>query len=680
MTTEQGIFTRTLCPLIAVVLCGALTTVACGEVDHPGSATLAHFSVPREGMETEFSTLPWPNDIRLDPDGTVNLRGFPADSPIVEKYLEVIDASVVGWGISAGIFFRFDGPLDQSTLPATAADSLTGAATAYLVDIDPFSPDYGRRQPVQVRFRQEAGNFIGPNHLVLLPVAGYALRPKTTYAALLTRNIRDARGRPLRRDMDLVKVLSGTPQEDPVLSAAWEAYGPLRRYLADKGIATSSLVNAAVFTTQAILDDMLALREAVYRDMPAPDPMPEDLAHTASASDFHVYEGTLEAPIYQAGEAPYSRDGGGLVFDDHGRPVLQRTERVRFALSVPRGPMPAAGWPVVLYAHGTGGSFRTHINGREAGDLARIEDGQELLGSAAVIGIDQVHHGTRCGDSTCVPEISFFNFQNPVAGRDNVRQGALDNVQLLRLVEAMDVPLGPSTGEPLRFDPQRILFMGHSQGGLTGPPFLAVEPRVPLAVLSGAGGNMILSLLQKENPVSIPQLLELILNETDGMDEFHPVLSLIQLFIEPADPVSYGRYLIREPPPGVIPKHIYLSQGLIDSYTPPDTTEALAVAAGLDLVEPWLEPTHRLALRLLMDAPSPADVDPEILAGFAPLARPLAGNLLEGTVTGVMLQYHAWGTTDGHFVIYYNPEAKRDYRLFVGSFLSTGLPSVTSSP
>jgi len=644
-------------------------TGGCGEVHEPGSAAVAYFVVPRGEATTPaegatppaFTTLPWPNDIRLDPDGTVNLRGFPTPSSLVDKYVRTIDDNTRGWGTSAGVFFRFSAPLDPASLPASSAESLREDASVFLVNIDPTSPGYARRTPIHARFEAEAGTFIGENHLVLLPVPGWVLRPGTTYAAILTRDLRDAGGRPLRRDLDFVTVLSESETDDAFVLQAQQAYAPLRAYLAEQGRPTQEVLNAAVFTTQRIVQELLALREAVYEDLPAPDPEPADLAYAGSEPGVHVYAGTFEAPIYQAGEPPYTREGGNLAFDDQGRPVLQRTERVRFSLTVPRGEMPPGGWPVVLYAHGTGGDYLTHVT-REGLDLGAIYRDGEVIAQAAMIGIDQVLHGTRCGEGACNPELDFFNFQNPVAARDNVRQGALDNVQLLRLVEALDVAAAPYTGQALRFDPHRILFMGHSQGGLTGTPFLAVEPKVKLAVLSGTGGNMIRSILEKTEPVSIPEVVAIMLGETEGLDEYHPVLSLIQLFIEVADPVNYGRYLVREPVDGANPKHVFLSQGLVDSFTPPVLTEALAVAAGLDLVEPWLEPTPRLELR----------------DGFAPFARPVSLNLEgdAGAVTGVMLQYPQWGRVDGHFVLFTQPEGNRDYRQFVGSYLQEGEPRI----
>ena len=114
---------------------------------------------------------------------------------------------------------------------------------------------------------------------------------------------------------------------------------------------------------------------------------------------------------------------------------------------------------------------------------------------------------------------------------------------------------------------------------------------------------------------------------------------------------GYGRYFIHEPLEGCEPKHIFLSQGWTDNYTPPVLTEALAVATGLELVWPWLEPLPRLVLGGQSDA----------------LSRPVSGNLNGGSITGVLLQYLAWGSADGHYVVDDNPNANLDYRHFLGT-------------
>jgi len=127
-----------------------------------------------------------------------------------------------------------------------------------------------------------------------------------------------------------------------------------------------------------------------------------------------------------------------------GKPVLQRMETVRVALSVPDGAVPATGWPTVLYAHGTGGSYRSFVNDGSARRFAAE--------GFAVMGTDQIMNGTRIPDGDS-PELSFYNFQNPLAGRDNSRQGRPDTFQLVRLrcTAALDgLPPNPGAAGPIR--------------------------------------------------------------------------------------------------------------------------------------------------------------------------------------------------------------------------------------
>ena len=114
-----------------------------------------------------------------------------------------------------------------------------------------------------------------------------------------------------------------------------------------------------------------------------------------------------------------------------GQPVVHGRYDARFALTVPRTTMPEAGYPIVLYAHGTGGDYRSFI---DDGTARRLADA-----GFAVMGIDQIHHGARNPTSSS-PELLFFNIQNPDAARDNNRQSALDIVQQARVVPALITP------------------------------------------------------------------------------------------------------------------------------------------------------------------------------------------------------------------------------------------------
>ena len=57
-----------------------------------------------------------------------------------------------------------------------------------------------------------------------------------------------------------------------------------------------------------------------------------------------------------------------------GKPAPVRTESLRVAITVPEGPMPAGGWPVVLYAHGTGGSYLSFVSDGTASRLSVVQD------------------------------------------------------------------------------------------------------------------------------------------------------------------------------------------------------------------------------------------------------------------------------------------------------------------
>ena len=134
-------------------------------------------------------------------------------------------------------------------------------------------------------------------------------------------------------------------------------------------------------------------------------------------------------PIYQAGTAPYETPAqGGGIAETGGVPAPVRTEEVCFALTIPKGgSTPAAGWPLVVYHHGTGGSMRSFISD---GVAAKLASGAT---PAAVLGFDAVEHGARKGGSTKKSDDLVFNPLNPRAARDNFLQGAVDILQALRV-------------------------------------------------------------------------------------------------------------------------------------------------------------------------------------------------------------------------------------------------------
>ena len=613
----------------------------------PGSAEISVlFEVPRGAPPPSgFYALPYPNDIRVDADGRIDLADHERPNPIVELYLDAIASDQRGFSLNAPVLLRFDGAVDPATLPSDPIAATTDDASVYLVIVDPDSPRYGERWPIRLRFEASDGETIGANWLSALPFPGYPLAEATTYALVVTRRVAAAGGSAVGPAVDFEALMADAAPADAGLARAHQIYAPLRAYLDEAGgDERADVAGAAVFTTQDATSIMGAIRDVIYRDVAAP--VARDMT-LVTETGLARYDGVYDAPIFQRGTIPYARieDGGDIVVDENGDPILQQMVELRFALTVPLGAPPATGWPVVVYAHGTGGSYQSFINNGTAAALAAE--------GIAAISIDQTLHGPRNPGGS--PEIDFFNFQNPLAARDNTLQGALDDFQLVRLVTGFDFT-DTANGREIRFDAEKIFFFGHSQGGLTGVPFVAHEPLVKAAVFSGAGGVLILSLLNKTQPVDITALVAVVVRDVP-LDEFNPLLGLVQGYLDRADSASYGPLITVDPPEGNQPKHVFHSLGLIDNFTPVPSIEALATSLGVTPVSPVIQPVPGLEL-----------------AGAEPLAPPVSGNA-DGT-TAVLLEYQAPAGSDGHFVLFDVPAGRTQSIRFLSSMAADGVPTV----
>jgi len=615
-------------------------TAACSDPPEPPTPAQAVFEVPRPGVPvSEFYALPFPSDIRRDDAGHPMVDDYPTPALLIGRYATAM-AKLDGFGTNAAIFTRFTAPIDVESLPVDAAASQTETASVYLVDVDPASPARGTRHPLRFRFQDRKGFTIGPNWLSALPYPGFPLRERTTYALVVTSRL-TSYGTPVTPSGDWPAVAATTAPTDPALARAHDRYAPLWTWLDEPGgDERADVVSAAVFTTQDV-SSLLGLLHDRVAGMPAP--IARDVARQpVKLVPFALYNGVFDAPNFQTGEVPYRVTGGDIVLSPtDGLPEVQVTEPLRFAVTVPHGPPPPTGWPVVIYAHGTGGGYQSFIGDGTAVRLAEA--------GLACISIDQVLHGPRNpgGD----PELDFFNFQNPDAGRNNAIQGAADNYSVVRLLETLTIDETDPKPFTIRFDPARVSFFGHSQGGLTGPPFLAYEPKVRTAVLSGAGGLLYFALLHKTEPVDITSLVAgIILDEP--LDEFNPVLALLQTWVERSDTINYGPLLVRQPPRALPPMDIYQSMGFIDHFTPLPDIEALAVSIGGDLVAPTLAPIDGLTMR-----------------GRSVATAPVTSNL-DGH-TAVVVQYQAT-QSDGHFVVFDTAAGRRQSIKFLETYVETG--------
>jgi hypothetical protein len=637
------------------------------------------FRVPRSTdlpTNSDFYRLPFPNDIRKH-NGRISLQGHPRPGGLVDLYIGAIEADSTGFGTNQAVYLRFSRDPDVTTLNQDGAVAL--------VDITPGSPEYGHTKTIT----WDASNllptaYLCNRHMMIRPAFGQPLRPGTTYAAILRQTVHDTRGNAFGQDPDFAAMLASSAPTDADLAAAWPAYAPLRSYLADASVVSkptaAELAVAAVYTTEAVEQPLAAIQAAITA---APAPTVSGLVHCGDpgvvspcddgktgtahlrgclpgqpgAANFDEYQGTVSLPVFQQGTAPYlnPQDGGGILLDASGNVSIVAHQPVCFSLTVPKGTAPAAGWPLVIYSHGTGGSYLSAIGPLLglAGDYALgvATDGAAV--PMATLGYDGVLHGTRNGGSTATPDNLVYNFYNPRAARDNGLQAAADLLALPRAF-AGQVTAG------IKLDSGHIALYGHSQGGNATALAAARDAGYGAAVMSGTGGTLMLTLLDKTQPFNLAVMLPLLVGDSP-VDQNHPVLNLIQMYFERSDPVNFARRLFREPITGAQRRHVLHVYGTSDSYAPVETQRRYAQAAAFQVALPLVD-TYPTLLEYSM----------------VTVATPISANQAFGTldpITAAQAQYAPNGY-DGHFVSTNNPAARQTIQKMLVTFVRETNPII----
>ena len=644
--------------------------------------------------ERDYFRLPYPADARRK-GGGIDLAGFPrapaefAPAPelatVIDRWMAHIEQDTPGFPLAGAVLFR------SSVAPGTIK------GIRYL-NITAGHPQYGKTIQGQTYTAQsgpQSGNhYICDNWLAIEPVDGIPLDPGTTYAVVLLDSTKPKAGGEFTRDADLQAMFSATTPKDSSQAAAWPTFAPLREYIAaadgETSLRADEIIAATVFTTGPQRDLLARAREAVYQgplqisDLhtcaaagPSPcasDPGLTDDERAARSctvdSTFTELQGRVTLPIFQEGRPPYASLGGKIQVDGDGVPVLHDVQSACFSLVVPSGETPAAGWPTLVFAHGTGGSFRSPI---AEGLARRLADA-----GIATLSVEGLLHGTRRGDSDSDGLVDnlpldqlVFNLRNPDSARDNPLQAAIDQFTGVRLARNLAEASAPEAA-PTTLDPANVFFMGHSQGAQAGVAFLPFEPEVHAAVLSGVGANLLQAILAKTEPqVTLPgglsyppaELLQLAFQERPDrpLTSAHPLLLLFNTFVNRSDADAYSPMLRRQALPEIGAKHILAYMGHTDHYTPLRSAGSFVIGAGLELGEQNLFP-----------APCDQYTDDRdnacgyTTSGFLPVTPlPASGN--QGGVTSVVLMREQSGERDGHFVAFAPAEQDRIVAFFTSA-------------
>jgi hypothetical protein len=635
--------------VLVAMSCAALVTGACSD-----PATTVVMTTVDE--PPAYGTSPFPTDALRDGDHLSPLRGLDA---IVVRHADIIAAhfaSLDGFGLRPLVEIFVTGALDEASLPAHTASL---ADSAVVIDVDPSSPERGRVIAMDWHYDAE--------RLVLqgAPTSGELLREGTRYAAFVTTAIK-----PLHRAGAL---------DDLPTTGRWQTTAEALRELDAmhaSGTIEYDIAGLTVFTTQHATAPLLAARSLVAQLPPSQLTFsdPAIIFSGTAALDRVIGIATRATDGPRAGLERWGNDNPTGIAHDHvgvigtgemtiarfrsddaktdlpddetfadpPRVIAMDTIPVTFIL--PATPMPAAGYPIVIYGHGLGAS---------RDQLLSFAEPLTSRGYA-IVGIDMAGHGSRFdptdlvanmgqqlmafngdgatrdgfGDTTgLVTQFDFFEgFLGVSAVRDSIRQSALDLGRVAQMIRRADLDLsalaGPGSANP-KLDTRRIAYLGESFGTVVGSVFAAIEPDVDLYVLDVPGGGILDKLLPASAEIgslAIP-LIDNIYGPKQRVDRFNPLIGMMQAVIDGADPLTYAPHVLRDrftiDGTALGPRSVVCIEVVGDQVLSNQGTDALARGLGLDVLAPNLAPPDGL---VSIESPVAGNRDGQtaILVQYAP--------------------------------------------------------------
>ena len=351
--------------------------------------------------------------------------------PILNALLAVANDRL-GWPTMPIAYFRFTAPVPERRI----TDVIPAADPAVvLIDIDPASPERGAMVPLVAATLPPDPYFVPSDLVALAPRPGIVLRGATRYAYV----VRSAFAPGFERPAAFATLAAGRAQGGRG-AAAIELYAPLWPALEAAGIPAEDVLVATVFTTGDEVARTYARSEAVRA---AHSPVIEGLALDGEDHDgFCALRGTITMPQFQRGTQPFDIDGR-FQLDDRDAPVAQGSMTIPVTITLPRAAMPATGWPLYHFFHGSGGRSTDIV---DAGRQTMV-DGPLEAGNGP--GFVVAQHGIAAASSAMpvnperlagASDYVYININNLAAFPYTFQQGVLEQRLLLDALLALQIP------------------------------------------------------------------------------------------------------------------------------------------------------------------------------------------------------------------------------------------------
>lgn len=573
----------------------------------PGVGAFAALFKPASGV------LPFPTDLYFSgtTDGTLNLPASIAAVTPNHAALNALD----GYSTVAPASARFSRAIAPASISGASVrmievnvDNAT-KATVGVRRVLVYGTDYTARVQPTV---DSAGATL--EIVPLLPLTPSTGATNVGYLIVLTNGLTDTGGNAATPDADYLTIKGALPTcasiTNPTLNGICQLTGAHLQIAGAVGVPAANVVLTFSYSTQATRD---TLNIAAALAQPTPI-VAQATGLTLAALNpalppvADVYVGTLTIPYYHSATAPLTGSWRGNPFTlvpgapttthltrFNPVPVVQSTLTIPLFLTVPNAlaghpAKPANGWPVVIFQHGLRGN-RTQSAGIAATyavqgfavaaidiPLHGLTDVTNPLyqgPNERTFNLDLVNNATGAPPADGVIDGSgthIINLTSLLTSRDNLRQAAIDIVQLARSLPALDLD-----GDTLSdVDGTRIHFAGQSLGGIVGTVATALPSAMQSAYLNVPGGGV--AYLLRESAALSPTV-----NAGLAANGLVPGLTLYENFfrnsqtaIDSGDPLNWVATTFAARPS-------VLTQMINDTVVPNSATQRLVRAA------PWVK-------------------------------------------------------------------------------------------
>lgn len=623
----------TLRPALAALLCCA--------------AGLPSFASAATSVRYELSSIdgsPFPSDHFTRADWR-QLTGRRVALPMPDCAIQPSDCADVsllnqldGFNVQPRITVPFDGDIDPASVDSRSiflvhlGDTLSGKGRGEKIGINQIVWDTASRTLAFESERQ--------------------LDQHSRYLLVVTDGVRDARGKPIASGR-FGRAVQGL--DTKVLPGYLKSLIQAR---AQAGLGGRKVVALSLFTTRSVSADLQKVHRQLQRQPLAPvdfmlgerdGEAVRTVFPLASLSSIELHRQTGSAPSFSVAPVPTGalqvRPGavGRVAFGRYRAPDYRNAQRVIpatpsllgeprafgshelvFEVFLPAGPMPAGGWPVVLFGHGltdsmygspwaVAASFAEqglatlainavgHGGGEQSQLRVRLADGGEVRLAAGGRSLDADGNGLI----TIAEGVSAPAPYGLLSHRDGVRQTSIDLMQLVRqVVQGIDVD---GDGR-VDLDAQRIYYGSQSFGAVYGLPLISVEPRIRAVATNVAGGSMTeagrLGLARPSTGAYLalrqPSLINLAdpsgvafdenlplrnqpvrTNQVPGAMAIQRVLDRSEWAQQSANPAAYAVHLRKRPLAGRPLRPLLFQFALGDQGTPNPTSSAILRAGEL---------------------------------------------------------------------------------------------------